>query len=173
MTDNYSPDPECEALVAIQAGEWDTARRIVAGIPSADREAVVTAAGTLANMCLTVNQPHHVPANEPTTSTDQISDGYHTFGELYEHRTLLFVALMRAWPQLSWFAQRHDDGSAFPGFFIAGMHLPTGQITYHLEDRWLPLLRRLPIVELAIAPQWDGHASSDVVRRLTDWLAGT
>jgi hypothetical protein len=109
--------------------------------------------------------------HEPT-STDQISDGYHTFGELYEHRTLLFVALMRARPELSWFAQRHSDGSAFPGFFIAGMRLPTGQITYHVEDRWLPLLRAQPIIELAVAPEWDGHTSSDVVRRLTDWLAG-
>lgn len=105
------------------------------------------------------------------TPTDQISDGYHTFGELYEHRTLLFVALMRAWPQLSWFAQRHDDGSMFPGFFIAGMNLPTGQITYHIEDRWLPLLRRLPVTELALPPRWDGHSSADVLVRLADWLA--
>jgi hypothetical protein len=29
----------------------------------------------------------------PLINTNQISDGYHTFGELYDHRISLFIAL--------------------------------------------------------------------------------
>lgn len=35
-------------------------------------------------------------------STYEISDGYHTFGDLYKQRTLLFCALCNAYPELSW-----------------------------------------------------------------------
>jgi hypothetical protein len=104
--------------------------------------------------------------------TGQTSDGYHTFDELYVHRALLLMALMREHPELSWFAPCHHDGSAIPGFFIAGMNLSTGQITYHIEDRWLPLVRSLTLNERVRAPEWDGHTAEDVVNRLMGWLAG-
>lgn len=97
-----------------------------------------------------------------------VSDGYHTFGELYEHRCLLFLALMRSYPHRSWRAMDHDDGSSFEGWFIAGMNLPTGTVTYHLPLKWWGSLD--PIQKLDRAPKWDGHTSADVLERLEDWL---
>ncbi len=105
----------------------------------------------------------------------QTSDGFHTFDELYEHRSALFIALMRLKPFNSWYADEHEDGSMFPGYFIAGINLPNGTITYHMTiDPWRPILEepsslgRLP--RLRRAPHWDGHTSADVVVRLKDWM---
>ena len=49
-----------------------------------------------------------------------ISDGYHTFEELYEHRCALFVALLIKSPDISWYSLKHSDGSDWPGWFIDG-----------------------------------------------------
>lgn len=102
---------------------------------------------------------------------DQISDGYHSFQELYTHRNLLFIALANASPMtLPWKSGTHDDGSSIEGWFIAGLTLPSGPITYHLPARHWDLLR-VPI--LSKAPKWDGHTSHDVVERLKGAIAGT
>lgn len=69
--------------------------------------------------------------------TGLISDGYHTFNELYEHRHALMLALMKAVPQHSWFSRRHHDGELCFGdgeWFIVGAELPdSGTVTYHLS----------------------------------------
>lgn len=97
----------------------------------------------------------------------QASDGYHTFDELYEHRIVLFMALMHSHPGLSWKSWQHSDGSMFDGWCIAGMELPTGPITYHLPSRVWTELR---IMERSQAPVWDGHTPADVLTRLRSWL---
>jgi hypothetical protein len=57
-----------------------------------------------------------------TINTNEISDGYHTFGELYEHRAALFVALINRCTDIpSWISHQHHDGTMFNGYFIAGM----------------------------------------------------
>ena len=97
------------------------------------------------------------------------SDGYHTFDELYEHRTALFAALCRSYPELSWRSWHHHDGGdpMFDGMFIAGMALATGDITYHVDaERWDDFEG---IRELPHAFAWDGHTPADVVRRLNGW----
>lgn len=100
------------------------------------------------------------------------SDGYHTFDELYRHRCLLFVALMAAYPDKSWFSPKHHDGTSFDGWFVAGMSLPTGDITYHLPiEMWALTKQAVPRL-LDTAPQWDGHSSSDVCDRLEAWIKG-
>lgn len=99
----------------------------------------------------------------------EVSDGDHTFNELYDHRNHLFVALMRSHPQLSWRANNHSDGSNFGEWFIAGMHLPTGDISYHLP-RWMwEMLDGCGIETSLRAPEWDGHTPADVVKRLAAW----
>jgi hypothetical protein len=102
--------------------------------------------------------------------TDKVSDGYHTFGELYEHRCLLFIALMRAYHAYAWRAVLHADGTAFDDWFIAGMNLPTGAVTYHLPQKLWPLLDEAGVRTMGSAPEWDGHTSKDVVARLRLWL---
>jgi hypothetical protein len=102
------------------------------------------------------------------TDTNDISDGYHTFGELYEHRFALFIALIKCYPKLSWRANNNDDGEGYAGWFVAGIHLPTGDISYHLPvDRWKDL-DNLGLPTTNCAPKWDGHTSLDVINRLNN-----
>jgi hypothetical protein len=99
--------------------------------------------------------------------TEQVSDGYHTFGELYEHRFELFVALMMSNPQISFRARLNSDGTQYPGWFVAGMWLSTGQISYHLPERYWDRLSTLTTYDRY--PHYDGHSSQDVLDRLRVW----
>lgn len=97
-----------------------------------------------------------------------VSDGYHTFSELYAHRCALFAALVKSHQQGSWKSKQHADGTVLDGWFVAGMKLPTGDITYHLpiEQFW----DILTVSELEFALPWDGHSSDDVVKRILEWI---
>ena len=105
------------------------------------------------------------------TDPGQISDGYHTFDELYDHRCHLFVALMKSNAGLSWRSKLHADGSAWPGWFIGGMRLPSGDVTYHMPETMWDLLNT-GCATYDKAPEWDGHTSADVVKRLRAWITG-
>lgn len=105
----------------------------------------------------------------------KISDGYHTFSELYEHRIALFIALCHVGSVqdvfggnalnnvLVWKSKYHNDGMMFDGWFIAGIGVGHSQITYHLP---LEYWDKLHVAELQHAPAWDGHTSADVLERL-------
>ena len=93
----------------------------------------------------------------------EVSDGHHTFNELYEHRHALFSALIKRLPLHGWKSKLHDDGSMFKGWFIAGFATPHGTITYHIPRH---LWHEFPCKELDKAPKWDGHTSEDVIERL-------
>ena len=105
---------------------------------------------------------------------DDITDGYHTFGELYQHRAALFIALMKLKPEISWYSLCHEDKSSFPGFFIAGMQLPTGPVSYHMRiDPWWQLIQngvRIPCY--LRAPKWDGHTPQMSLDRIMQWVEG-
>lgn len=112
-----------------------------------------------------------------------VSDGYHTFSELYEHRHALFIALCRSVVELNkqyvkhhgdkrgplplvWRSKQHADGTMFEGQFILGVSNVSGnQITYHLPYKFW---EETYFVEatLEYAPEWDGHTSADVIERL-------
>jgi hypothetical protein len=95
-----------------------------------------------------------------------ISDGYHTFDELYEHRHALFLVVC-AYNQ-GWKSKLHSDGTMFEGWFIAGVGTPLGQATYHLPLSWWD---RFTITEIEKAPAWDGHTAAQVPERIAS-LAG-
>ena len=42
-----------------------------------------------------------------TISSKDISDGYHTFGELYKNRIILFCTLCNLFPNISWKSRKH------------------------------------------------------------------
>jgi hypothetical protein len=99
--------------------------------------------------------------------TNKISDGYHTFGQLYEHRIVLFIGLCvylyRDHPV--WRSKAHSDGSVWDGWFIMGINTEPGeQITYHLPMSHWPNTAFCKTLEKA--PEWDGHTSDDVLERL-------
>jgi hypothetical protein len=106
--------------------------------------------------------------------TGKISDGYHTFDELYDHRITVYIALCyELWntnPYIKvpvWRTIMHSDGSVWDGWFILGIFEESGkQITYHLPmKRWEECFFAK---ELAKAPEFDGHTSKDVLLRIED-----
>lgn len=97
-----------------------------------------------------------------------ISDGDHTFGELYAHRHALFIALMNTLDEENVYSsplksRQHSDGTMFDGYFIAGVKLKDGWISYHLPDFYWD---KLKIPETPYFPAWDGHTSDDVIARI-------
>lgn len=104
----------------------------------------------------------------------EVSDGYHTFDELYEHRITLFIALCSKWQKdlnestgldMVWKSLKHSDGSMFPGWFIMGMFQAKGsQITYHLPiSKWDDCYFAKTLDK---APEFDGHTPQDVLERI-------
>lgn len=105
---------------------------------------------------------------------EQISDGYHTFGELYEYRLLynaaLFNCLTRHGNKFHVHkSKRHSNGEpCFGGeYFIVMATLPTGQISNHYEMRYWNLFH---IPEHKVADKWDGHTPQQAANRLFNLL---
>lgn len=98
----------------------------------------------------------------------KVSDGYHSFEELYNHRHALCVALSKAVITSKvecWRSELHSDGSKYEGWFIVGFNKEPGkQISYHVPiDRW----NEFDAAEtLDRAPEYDGHSSKEVIERL-------
>lgn len=102
--------------------------------------------------------------SETTEVTGSTSDGYHTFDELYYHRTALFACLVSRLPYHQAFKSwRHSDGSMYDRYFIAGIYTKRGWCTYHCKAEWWPLF---DCPEVPSAPVWDGHTPSDAIHRL-------
>ena len=102
----------------------------------------------------------------PEASVGELSDTYHTFNELYKHRTVLTAMICTMVPY-AWKARKHEDGSMYEGMFICGFPTPSGMITYHYDmDDWD--LFRIP--EIPYAPHFDGHTPNDVINRITDYI---
>jgi hypothetical protein len=99
-----------------------------------------------------------------------ISDGSHTFDDLYRHRAALFAALCRSHPGIAWRSRQHHTGGEpmFSGYFIAGLTLPDGrQASYHVREECWNWFDCVAVLEHA--PEWDGHTQEDVIERLNDW----
>lgn len=96
-----------------------------------------------------------------------ISDGYHTFNELYDHRAALTAALFKTLPsEYVYKSKKHHDGTMYDGMFIACAKLPgvDGWISYHYDiDPWWNVFN---IRDVDRALKWDGHTPNDVIERL-------
>ena len=101
----------------------------------------------------------------PTVDVEKISDGYHTFADLYEQRLILSAALAKNNPH-AWKSKRHEDGSVpfGGGWFIMGFDTDEGCYTYHYELKDWDLFQ---CEELDKGKPWDGHTSKDVRRLLS------
>ena len=101
----------------------------------------------------------------PAVDVDKISDGYHTFADLYEQRLILSAALAKNNTH-AWKSKRHEDGSVpfGGGWFIMGFDTDEGSYTYHYELKDWDLFQ---CKELDKGKPWDGHTSKDVRRLLS------
>lgn len=96
---------------------------------------------------------------------EKMSDGYHTFADLYEQRLILSAALAKNNPN-AWKSKRHEDGRVpfGGGWFIMGFDTDEGCYTYHYELKDWDLFQ---CKELDKGKPWDGHTSKDVRRLLS------
>ncbi len=90
-----------------------------------------------------------------------LSDGYHTFDELYFHRMVLFSIICNQNKEKAWKSLKHADGSMFEGYFIVGINTEKGQFTYHHQIYCWGMFE---VQILEFAPEWDGHTSDDIMR---------
>lgn len=98
-------------------------------------------------------------------SRKNISDGYHTFDELYYHRMMLFSIICNQNKNIAWKAKKHHDGTMFgEDSFICGIETPEGQYTYHCHLKYWDMY---DVKELEYAPEYDGHKPSDITRLLS------
>ena len=102
----------------------------------------------------------------PDTGIDDLSDGYHTFRQLYYQRMMLFATIVKQNRDKAWKSLHHEDGELCfgGGWFIVGVDTPEGSYTYHYEVNFYSLF---DCEELECGKHWDGHTEKDVTRLLS------
>ena len=104
------------------------------------------------------------------TDMGEVSDGYHTFNELYYYRMLYNAAFFNLLPK-EWVhkSKRHHTGEECfgGGWFIVMANLPTGQISNHYELKDWDLFQ---VPEKEFADEWDGHTPQEAAERIYKYL---
>ena len=102
-----------------------------------------------------------------------VSDGYHTFNELYRYRLLYNAAFFNELAKLGKVevckSHKHYDGEECfgGGWFIVMAELPTGQVSNHYENKDWDLFN---VPELETAFEWDGHTPNEAADRIEAYL---
>lgn len=102
----------------------------------------------------------------PESGIGDLSDGYHTFNELYHHRAILFSVICSIFNNMAWKSKNHHIGGEpmYDGMFIVGINTPYGQATYHYNiDPYWDIFN---VKELKYAPKYDGHTPDDAINRI-------
>lgn len=98
----------------------------------------------------------------------EVSDGYHTFNQLYHQRAVLFATIVKQNKEKAWKSWKHGDGKfcfdSNKEWFIVGVDTPKGSYTYHYEKKYWDMF---DCVELERGKFWDGHTEEDVTRLLS------
>ena len=101
--------------------------------------------------------------NKDNISIGKISDGYHTFDELYYHRMILFSVICNQNKDKAYKSKLHSDGTMYENYFIVGIKTLEGEYSYHYHiNDW----DKFDLKELERAPEWDGHKPENVTRLL-------
>ena len=97
---------------------------------------------------------------------DDVSDGFHTFRQLYFQRMMLFATIVKQNKDKAWKSLRHEDGELCfgGGWFVVGIDTPEGSYTYHYENKYFYLF---DCKILDCGKHWDGHTEKDVTRLLS------
>lgn len=100
---------------------------------------------------------------EPPEITEDTSDGYHTFGQLYYQRMVLFAVLVQEHKDCAWKTRNHEDGEPCfgGGWFLVTIDTPRGAYGYHFEEKYW---RLFDCAELPKAKHWDGYTEESVNR---------
>jgi hypothetical protein len=102
------------------------------------------------------------------TDKGEISDGYHTFNQLYHQRAILFATIVNQNKDKAWKSFKHSDGhycfDSNGEWFIVGVDTPQGSYTYHYSKEYWDMF---DCQELEYGKEWDGHTEEDVTRLLS------
>lgn len=92
-----------------------------------------------------------------------LSDGYHTFNQLYHQRAMLFATIVNQNSDKAWKTHKHEDGEPCfgGGWFLVTIDTPQGAYGYHYEDKYWDIFK---CKELEKAKHWDGYTEEDVGR---------
>ena len=105
---------------------------------------------------------------KPCEDMGEISDGYHTFNELYYQRAVLFATIVNLNKDKAWKSFKHFDGKycfdSNGDWFIVGIDTPEGSYTYHYSKEYWSMFN---CKELECGKEWDGHTEKDVTRLLS------
>lgn len=104
------------------------------------------------------------------TDMGEVSDGYHTFNELYYYRMLYNAAFFNLLPKERVHkSKRHHTGEECfgGGWFIVMANLPTGQVSNHYELKDWDLFK---VPEKEFADEWDGHTPQEAAERIKEYL---
>lgn len=93
-----------------------------------------------------------------------ISDGHHTFDDLYYQRMILTAVIAKTYKDKAWRSKLHHDNTMFNGDFIVGFDTPEGQYSYHFKLKYWNEFDGVTTLENA--PMYDGHKPKDVKRLL-------
>lgn len=102
--------------------------------------------------------------SEKLLRSKKISDGYHTFDDLYFVRMVMTKVIAETYKSFSVKSKKHHDNEndpMFEGSFIVVIETPKGQISYHYH---LAHWDYFNIPEVLEAPKYDGHDTNDVIR---------
>ncbi len=100
----------------------------------------------------------------------KISDGFHSFDELYDFRKMYNAVLFNDWCKQNKYdvhkSIKHFEGDLCfgGGWFIVSAILPSGQISNHYEIKDWDLFK-IPATDKC-KHKFDGHTSNDVLERL-------
>lgn len=112
---------------------------------------------------LIIKEPAADVVEIPKTGLGDLSDGYHTFNDLYFQRCMLFKQIVHDHKDRAWKTKFHEDGEPCfgGGWFLVAIDTPSGAYGYHYEDKYYDLF---DCEELPRAKHWDGYTEKDVDR---------
>jgi hypothetical protein len=120
-----------------------------------------------------INSNIRLSKREADLDSNLISDGFHTFGELYEQRSVLWIAFCRRLEALgeSVWRSRKDGEKKYieDGWFLLGIGKHLGeQMTFHLPEKYWEECAFAETLRFG-APKFDGHTWKDVLSRIQDY----
>ena len=98
----------------------------------------------------------------------KVSDGYHTFDELYEFRHALYINVALTNKDKAIRTLKNKEGESWDGWFILAINTHFGQISFHLPMSKWDLTEGVTEIERNF--NYDGHNSEDVLDRLVKLL---
>lgn len=118
--------------------------------------------------------PNHPEPEAEPGDMGEVSDGYHTFNELYRYRMLynaaFFNLLARNGQVEVCKSRKHSDGEKCFGsddWFIVMAILPTGQVSNHYKSKYWDLF---DVPERETAFEYDGHTPNEAADRIEKYL---